>query len=233
MAILNKISINTGTYQMEATTTGIRALLVGATGLIGGHCLAELLYDHDFSAVTVLTRRPLEWMPPKLTVQVADFERLAAYPEAFQVDVVLCCIGTTYQVAGSLEAFAKVDHIYVAELARLAAAHGAKRFILVSAVSADLNSPIFYNKIKGRAEAAVMEQRFQAVHILRPSLLLGPRWGTRHTEYLLQIFAPAWSWLLWGPFKRYRAIRAEAVATRMVELAKSAESGVHYHYFGG
>ena len=40
---------------MDNPSMGIRALLVGATGLVGGHCLGELLYDNDFSAVTVLT----------------------------------------------------------------------------------------------------------------------------------------------------------------------------------
>ena len=219
---------------METTQpSGIRALLVGATGLVGGHCLGELLYDSAFSAVTVVTRRPLEWIPEKLTVHVVtDFDHLGDYAEAFNVDVVLCCLGTTQQAAGSLEAFAKVDHIYVAELARLAASRGVQRFILVSAVGADANSPIFYNRIKGRAEAAVSEWSFPTLHILRPSLLIGSYWEPRTIEaYWSKLLAPFWSWFLWGPFSRYRPVMAEAVATRMVELAKSAEEGIHIHYF--
>lgn len=216
---------------MANSPLGIRALLVGATGLVGGHCLGELLYDKDFSAVTVLARRPLEWIPPKLTAHVVDFDHLHAYAEAFNVDVVLCCLGSTYRSAGSPEAFAKVDHIYVAELARLAAARGAQRFVLVSAVGADPNSPVFYNRIKGRAEAAVSELPFKAVHILRPSLLLGERWASRPVEDWSKQFTSLWSWLLWGPFGRYRPVSAETVAACMVELAKSDAEGVHIHHF--
>ena len=217
---------------MEAVQqSGIRALLVGATGLVGGHCLGELLYDKDFSAVTVFARRPLEWIPPKLTVHVVDFDHLNNYAEAINADVALCCLGTTHRAAGSPEAFAKVDHIYVAELARLAAARGVSRFVLVSAVGADPTSPVFYNRVKGRAEVAVSEMPFKAVHILRPSLLLGQRWEPRSAEDWGKQFAPLWSWFLWGPFSHYRPVEAETVAARMVELAKSDLKGVHIHYF--
>lgn len=215
------------------TQAGIRALLVGATGLVGGHCLGELLYDNAFSAVTVFTRRPLEWTPPKLTVHVVDFDRLSEQAEAINADVALCCLGTTHRAAGSPEAFAKVDHIYVAELARLAAARGVSRFLLVSAVGADPASPVFYNRVKGRAEAAVSELPFKAVHILRPSLLLGERSEPRPLEDWSKQLAPFWSLLAWGPFSRYRPVLAEIVASRMVELAKSSEEGVHIHYFNG
>ena len=210
---------------------GIRALLVGATGLVGGHCLGELLYDKDFSAVTVFVRRPLEWAPPKLAAHVVDFDHLHNYAGAIHADVALCCLGSTHRAAGSPEAFAKVDHIYVAELARLAVARGVSRFILVSAVGADPTSPVFYNRVKGRAEVAVSEMPFKAVHILRPSLLLGQRWEPRPAEDWGKQFAPFWSWFLWGPFSRYRPVEAEIVAARMVELAKSDLEGVHIHYF--
>lgn len=219
---------------MEAERpSGIRALLVGATGLVGGHCLDELLRDNDFSAVTVLTRRSLEQISPKLTVHVADFDHLRDYVEAFKVDVVLCCLGTTHRVAGSPEAFAKVDHIYVAELARLTVTRGAQRFVMVSAVGADPGSPVFYNRVKGRAEAAVSELPFKAVHIVRPSLLLGQRGQPRVAEDWGKQFAPLWSWFLWGPLSHYRPVLAEAVAARMVELAKSDQKGVHIHHFNG
>lgn len=214
-----------------AQPSGIRALLVGATGLVGGHCLGELLYDQAFSAVTVFVRRPLDCVSPKLTVHVVDFDHLPDYAEAINADVVLCCLGTTHRAAGSPEAFAKVDHIYIAELARLAVARSVSRFVLISAVGADPASPIFYNRVKGRAEAAVSELPFKAVHILRPSLLLGQRWEPRTVEDWGKQFAPLWSWFLWGPFRHYRPVAAEIVAARMVELAKSDQEGLHIHYF--
>lgn len=57
-------------------------------------------------------------------------------------------------------------------------------------------SPVFYNRVKGRAEAAVIEQHFKAAHILRPSLLLGERREPRPQEDWSQQFAPLWSLFL-------------------------------------
>lgn len=217
---------------MAQRQTGLRVLLVGATGLVGGHCLTKLLADEGIRSVMVFARRPLACADPKLTTHVVeDFDHLRDYAPAIDADAVLCCLGTTHRAAGSPEAFAKVDHIYVAELARLAAGRGAPRFLLVSAVGADPASPVFYNRVKGRAEAAVSELPFQAVHILRPSLLLGARSEPRPVEDWSKPFAPIWSLLLWGPFSRYRPVAAETVAARMVELAKSDQEGVHIHYF--
>ncbi|MCC6135608.1 MAG: NAD(P)H-binding protein [Candidatus Contendobacter sp.] len=216
---------------MANSSAGIRVLLAGATGLVGGHCLSALLADDAFSQVTVFSRRPLTQTHPKLTVQILDFERLRDYTGLVQTDAVLCCLGTTHRAAGSPEAFAKVDHIYVAELARLAAARGASRFILVSAVGADPASPVFYHRVKGRAEAAVSELHFKAVHLLRPSLLLGEHPEPRPAEDWSKKLAPFWSLFAWGPLSRYRLVPAEVVAARMVELAKGTEEGVHIHYF--
>jgi uncharacterized protein YbjT (DUF2867 family) len=211
--------------------TGLRVLLVGATGLVGGHCLDRLLADEDIGSVTVLTRRPLARTDPKLTVHIVDFDYLHDHAKAMAVDVVLCCLGATHRTAGSPEAFAKVDHIYVAELARLAAARGASRFVLISAIGADPSSPVFYNRVKGRAETVVSELPFQTVHLLRPSLLLGQRAEPRALEDWSKQLAPFWSLFAWGPLSRYRPVAAETVAARMVELAKSDQPGIHIHYF--
>lgn len=209
----------------------IRVLLVGATGLTGGHCLPRLLADETFSEVIVLTRRPLDRTDPKLMIHIVDFDHLRDYAKVMAVDAVLCCLGTTHRAAGSPEAFAKVDHIYVAELARLTAARGASCFVLMSSVGADPGSPVFYHRVKGRAEAAVSESPFKTVHILRPSLLLGERHETRPAEDWSKQFAPVWSLFMWGPLSRYKPVSAEAVAARMVELVKDNQEGVHIHHF--
>ena len=215
----------------EQRQSAIRVLLVGATGLVGGHCLSQLLADDDIGQVTIFARHPLEQTHPKLTVHLVDFDQLRDHAGAIDADAVLCCLGTTHRSAGSPEAFAKVDHIYVAELARLAAAHGVPRFVLVSAVGADPSSPVFYNRVKGRAEAAVSELPFKTVHLLRPSLLLGEHREARPVEDWSQRLAPLWTPFLWGPFSRYRPVPAETVAAKMVELAKNDQEGVHIHHF--
>ncbi|MCB1824708.1 MAG: NAD(P)H-binding protein [Candidatus Competibacteraceae bacterium] len=193
--------------------------------------MTQLLADDDIGQVTIFARHPMEQAHPKLTVHLVDFDQLRDHAGAIEADTVLCCLGTTHRAAGSPEAFAKVDHIYVAELARLAAARGVPCFVLVSAVGADPSSPVFYNRVKGRAEAAVSELPFKAVHLLRPALLLGEHREARLVEDWSQRLAPLWTPFLWGPFSRYRPVPAETVATKMIELAKSHQEGVHIHHF--
>jgi len=209
---------------------GRRVLLAGATGLVGRHCLDRLLGNDDFSRVVVLTRRPVNQRHAKLVARVIDFERLADYAELFDVDAVLCCLGTTLSKAGSKAAFEKVDYGYVKELATAAINQGVKSFLLISAMGASPYSLAFYSRVKGRAEAVVRALPFPTVHILRPSLLLGARDESRLAEDLVkpavQLIAP----FLGGPLARYRPVHADKVAALMVELAKRDERGSHIHY---
>ncbi|MFT4929855.1 MAG: NAD(P)-dependent dehydrogenase (short-subunit alcohol dehydrogenase family), partial [Phenylobacterium sp.] len=81
------------------------ALIVGASGLIGQHCLQQLLNDDNYQQVTALVRRPLGIQHPKLLEYRVDFDRLAhseeQQKERFTVDDVYCCLGTTIKAAGS------------------------------------------------------------------------------------------------------------------------------------
>ncbi len=88
----------------EQRQSAIRVLLVGATGLVGGHCLSQLLADEDIGQVTIFARHPLEQTHPKLTVHLVDFDQLRDHAGAIDADAVLCCLGTTHRAAGSPEA---------------------------------------------------------------------------------------------------------------------------------
>lgn len=202
------------------------ALLLGATGLVGGHVLDLLLSDPAYRRVTVLGRRPLARMDSKLDQRAADFDRLRDHEISFAVDDVFCCLGTTIAAAGSQEAFRRVDHDYVVEAARLAAEHGARRYLLVSAAGASARSRIFYNRVKGEAEDAVRALPLEGAVILRPSLLLGERAEKRPMETFAQRVMPALNFLMAGPLRRYRPIEAATVARAMVRLAKEQPRGV-------
>lgn len=202
------------------------ALLLGATGLVGGHVLDLLLDDPAYGRVVVLGRRPVDRQHPKLQQHVADLGRLEEHAALFAVDDVFCCLGTTIRAAGSQDAFRRVDHDYVVGSARVAAGAGARRYLLVTAAGADAGSRIFYNRVKGEAEAGVRAQPFEAVVILRPSLILGPREQRRTAEAVFQRVAPALGWMLVGPLRRYRAVDARAVARAMVRAAKERTRGI-------
>jgi uncharacterized protein YbjT (DUF2867 family) len=201
------------------------ALVAGATGLIGGHCLSLLLAEPTYGRVIAVVRRPLGIEHPKLAVRVVDFEQLEK-SERIPVDDIYCCLGTTMKRAGSREAFRRVDHDSVIGVARIA---DARRFLIVSALGANPRSVVFYNRVKGEAEEALAGFRFNALHIFRPSLLIGHRPEVRFGERVGEIAMAALRPLLRGPLRKYRAIRGEAVATAMLRCALSASTGVRIH----
>jgi len=205
---------------------GRTALLLGATGLVGAHCLELLLADPAWTRVTVVARRPGGRPHPRLAERLADFERLDEHADAFAAHDVFCCLGTTIRQAGSQEAFSRVDHDYVVRAAELARRQGARRFLLVTALGADPASRVFYNRVKGETERDVTALGFEGVALLRPSLLLGERSGRRTAEALAQKAAPLLSPLLVGPLRKYRALPGTAVARAMVRLAKEGVTGV-------
>ncbi len=205
------------------------ALLLGATGLVGGHCLELLLQDNAWEQVAVLGRREIGTTHRKLVQRVVDFDRLAELDDVPRVDHVFCCLGTTMKHAGSEAAFRTVDFTYVQELAQLASRHRAGQFLLVSALGADRRSSIFYSRVKGEVEDAVRKLPFDGVHIFRPSLLLGERQESRPGERLAILAGRALGFMFVGPLGRYRPIAARAVAAAMIRTAKDATRGVHVY----
>src|SRR6185437_11521739 len=82
-----------------------RALLAGATGLVGRAMLPLLLRSH--APVRVLVRRTVDLgADPRIEVILVDFAALPALPP---VDDVFIGLGTTIKVAGSQAAFRSVD----------------------------------------------------------------------------------------------------------------------------
>ena len=208
---------------------GRTALVAGASGLVGGHVLRCLLEDPEYERVTVLARRDLPIAHKKLEQRVLAFDRLAQMADFPRVHDVFCCLGTTIKRAGSQEAFRKVDHALVVELARVAVRHRASQFLLVTALGADPRSRLFYNRVKGEVEEAVRRFAFDAIHIFRPSLLLGKRTESRPAERMAVMVAPLIAWAFVGPLARYRPIKAERMARAMVLTAREATRGVHVH----
>ena|SRR5256885_12892577 len=205
------------------------AVLLGATGLVGGHCLDLLLNDPAYAKVVALGRRRLTTEHPKLDQHVVDFERLPDFAHLLRGDDLFCCLGTTIKKAGSKDSFYKIDFTYTHDAARLAAEQGAEQLLLISALGANANSSVFYNRVKGEVEEAVSQLPFTGVQIFRPSLLLGERaefrLGERVAEPLMKIF----SFLLVGPLEKYRPVHARAVAAAMLHVAKEHPSGVHFY----
>jgi len=201
-------------------------LLLGGSGLIGRETLSQLREQKQLTRAVFRRSPRLENSDNIELVEDAHWSSEASLARLMGgVDTVLCAIGTTIAQAGSEAAFRAVDFEIVSRAAREARRAKVARFALVSAVGANANSKIFYNRVKGEAEAAVIEQGFPHTLILRPSLLLGDRsdQATRPGERIAQSFAPAFSWLMRGDLARYRPIPARDVARAMVNTVLTTE----------
>lgn len=202
------------------------AVVAGATGLIGKQLLEKLLQSPRYTKVFALTRRTITSAHGKLTNIITDFHDLDDALQGVQPDDVFCCLGTTMAKAGSKEKFYEVDFQYPVDLAKATHRLGARQYLLVSALGADAGSSIYYNRVKGAVESAVEGVGFDALHVFRPSLLLGPRKEKRAGEDTAKWLYSVFSFAI--PAK-YKAISSDAVARAMLDFASKDVQGVFRH----
>ena len=200
------------------------ALVAGATGLVGGHCVTNLLASDRYASVITVGRRPTDRTHPKLRQQTVDFTNLES-AAGLAADDVFCCLGTTIGKAGSRDAFRQVDYGYPFALARATLGQGAQQFLLVSSLGADPDSRTFYLRVKGDLEAAIRNLPFTAALVFRPSLLLGERKELRLGERVSAVAMLGLSPLMRGRFSRLRPIQAADVARAMVRAAQLETDG--------
>jgi len=202
------------------------AMLAGATGLVGRELLRLLIASPEYARVHVLLRRAAKGLPssPKLELHYVDFAQLSPMPP---VDDVFIALGTTIGMAGSKEAFRRVDFDAVLNTARGCVVRGAKRLVVVSALGANPRSRLFYSRVKGQMEQAVAKLGYESLVIVQPSLLVGDRASLAQPrrsgeEWAIRLLRPVMRWVPLG----MRPIAAEAVARAMVGAAQKAELGV-------
>ena len=208
------------------------AILLGASGMVGGFCLRALVDDAGYTRVMVFGRRQLAGLTQaKVSQRTADLSGLTADDFRGAQDVFIA-LGTTIRKAGSQAEFRRIDLEMPLRLASEAVKAGAEQLVIVSSVGADPGSSNFYLRTKGELEQQLASLPFKAIHILRPSLLIGKRAEFRLAEALAMGIAPALNIIMVGPLRRYRSIRAEIVGKAMVAAAKSDKAGTSIYAYG-
>ncbi|MFS4458471.1 NAD(P)H-binding protein [Bdellovibrio sp. HCB2-146] len=204
--------------------------LIGASGLVGNHLLMQLTQQRQVNVVKAVTRKKLDFIPPKTENIVINFDHMEEFTNEMKASVFICCLGTTIKKAGSQEAFRKVDFDYVLHFAKIAEKVRAKKLMVVSAMGADAHSKVFYNRVKGEMEEAIQKLNIPQVEIFRPSLILGERSEARPLEGLAQALTPVLNTVIMhGPLKKYRGIEATDIAKAMVTASLSYEIGHQVH----
>ena len=194
----------------------MKAILLGATGLVGQELLKQALANPNIVSVIAPTRKALA-AHPKLINPIVNFERLPPNETWWQADVVLCALGTTIKQAGSKAKFFEIDHTYVLSAAAIAKQAGVSRFIYNSSLGAAADSSNFYLRTKGQIEHDLEVLGFEHLGIVRPSFLFGGKRPERRLgEEIALRLARLFETLI--PV-RYRAVSTSKVASAMWQLA--------------
>jgi uncharacterized protein YbjT (DUF2867 family) len=200
---------------------GKTAIILGASGLTGKLLLNQLLKDDAYEKVKIFTRRALGLKHPKLVEYVVDLLKLYQHKNDFTADEVFCCIGTTANKTKDKAVYKKIDFGIPVDAAKLCKANKIETFVVISALGANADSKVFYNRTKGEMEQSVLRQKIMNTYLLRPSLIDGRRskrrLGEKFASIVIKIFHP----FLIGNLKKYRVIEAEKIASCMHVLAQS------------
>jgi uncharacterized protein YbjT (DUF2867 family) len=206
------------------------AVVIGATGLVGTELIQKLALEGSHGQIIAICRDAASKNKPSFNnpkVRILNFDFKNWTDLELQVRSFLgtstanffCCLGTTLSKAGSEEDFKKVDCDYVVHFAKLAHSCRAEQLLVVSALGADKNSYVFYNRTKGEMEEFVKNEFNGKLYFFRPSLLLGDRSDFRFGERVAILLAPLYSPLFVGSLKKYQPVPASIVAQKMVLVA--------------
>ncbi|WP_394776620.1 oxidoreductase [Flavobacterium sp.] len=196
-----------------------KAIVYGASGLVGSYILESLLDNTNYEQVIIVVRKDLNVQHPKLKTIIGDFNSLPEVVKDIQTDEVFISLGTTKKKTPDEKLYYQIDHDYPILAAKLAKENGAKAVFLVSAIGANAKSSIFYTRTKGETEQDIINQNFDHTHIFRPSMILGDRKESRPLEKILIGIFKFINPLFIGGISKYKGIEARDIAKSMVNCS--------------
>lgn len=198
----------------------MKAIVIGATGLVGNLILNEVLNDKDFSEVRIFVRRPTGIINPKLKEIVSPMKDIGALSSEIQGDILFNALGTTIKNAGSKAEQQRVDRDLPVNFAKIGSENGIKIMLNVSSVGTNMNGG-FYLKTKAEMENGTEKFFPGAIFHFRPGFLVGNRKEYRIAEKIafgvMKVIDP----VLAGSSKKYRSMPADKLAKAMVSLSKN------------
>lgn len=200
----------------------MKAIVIGSTGLVGGHLLERLHKNPHITEVVALVRKQTNFPYQKVACKVLDFDNIN--PDLLTGDILFCALGTTIKKAGSKEIQYRVDFTYNAEAARVAKLQGVKTVAHVSSIGANSKSSNFYLRTKGELEQLLTQLSFEKTIIVRPSIILGERNEFRLGEKIGIVFATLFAPLMVGKLKKYRGVHAQKIARCLITEALNSNN---------
>jgi uncharacterized protein YbjT (DUF2867 family) len=190
--------------------------LVGATGLVGSEVLKQLHSEDKVTKINVLTRKKINIQSPKVVNYVIDFDKDEDLKNSIHGDAIICCIGTTKAKTPDVGEYEKIDRDIPIRLAKIGKGNGIEQFHLISAIGANKQAKINYNRIKGEAEEGVLAAGISKTFIYRPGMLIGKRNESRPGEFIAQKLSFLFDLFMIGSMQKYHSVKAEYLASRIV-----------------
>jgi uncharacterized protein YbjT (DUF2867 family) len=195
------------------------AMLLGATGNVGGRILHLLVQSPWCKKVIVVTRRNVaELANRKVQQVVVNMDRLEAElaPYATGVDIALAAFGVGKGSAKMAdEEVRKIEITYPTAFASAAKAGGARVLAMMTAVGANPQSPSKYIRNIGEKEKQSRALEFDFLGLYRPAVIL----GNSNTPSALGVVVPL---LHWAMPSRYHSIHKNDLARAMVAQSEQA-----------
>lgn len=208
----------------------MKAIVIGATGLVGNLILKEILNDTNFSEVRIFVRRSTGITNPKLKEIVSTMKDINTLRSEIQGDVLFNALGTTIKQAGSQEEQQRIDRDLPLNFARIASENGIKIMLNVSSVGANLKGG-FYLKTKAEMENGTEKFFPKTAFHFRPGFLVGKRKELRLFEKIAFVIMKAVDPVLSGSSKKYRSMPADKLAKAMVSLSKNPAGKPNVLYY--
>lgn len=198
----------------------MKAIIIGASGLVGANIVQEVLNDNDFTELRIFVRKSTGIMNSKLKEIVSPMIDIIPLSDDIRGDVLFNAMGTTIKKAGSQAEQQRIDRDLPVIFAKIASGNGVKMMLNVSSVGASMKGG-FYLKTKAEMENGTAEYFPGSVFHFRPGLLAGDRKEFRLMEKfasgMMKIVDP----LLAGSSKKYRSMNVKNLAKAMVIVSKN------------
>ncbi|MGX7953575.1 complex I NDUFA9 subunit family protein [Tsuneonella sp. HG249] len=200
----------------KQSLTGKLVVVVGGSGFLGDH-VAQALLSRG-ARVRIASRNPEKaWrLKPLAQLGQLQFSRCDATREASAA----AAVAGAHAVINLVGTFEGDVHRTICDsagnLARAATARGCEAFVQVSAIGADIDSPVDYSQAKAGSEREVLAA-FPKATIIRPSVLFG------EDDNFVQMFARLIAALpvlpVFGPGAQIQPLSVDDAACAIVNAA--------------
>ncbi len=201
------------------SNAGYSAIVLGATGNVGGRIAQLLIRNPQCRKVVLVTRRKTDAFGDGKAIEVVvNMDRLEEEiaEHARGVDIALAAFGVGKGSANMpKEQVRKIEVAYPQAFCRAARTAGARVCGVMTAVGADPDARMTYPKVIGEKEKAVESLEFDFLGLFRPAVIL----GNSNTPGVLGYVLPM---VHWAMPSRYRSIHKNDLARAMVAQSEQA-----------